>query len=292
MLKLSNLKKITVLTLVLISFNAINLSANEVTAKTGLVNFLQKRYGSNPMIQNFKAEISTSAKIESASGWYGFAVTLSGLYNNKGSYQPFSERQTFFTNGEVFTPDLISLKNGRDLKSLLAPKVTEKHYNSHNLLFGSATSKHKIVIFSDPLCPYCQRTVPQLLLYVKQYPKTFAVYYYHLPLEQIHPASVPLTKLMRMAQDKNNPNAVISGYYTQIDAKSNDINKIIAKFNELTGSKITKAEFESQKNVLDGSIKHDKIVANELAVRGTPTIYFDGEKTNSRDFYRSVKVVD
>jgi protein-disulfide isomerase len=157
-------------------------------------------------------------------------------------------------------------------------------------VFGNENAKHKIVIFSDPLCPYCQRSIPPLLDYVKKYPKTFAVYYYHLPLERIHPAAVTLTKAMTVATNKGNPDAIARGYSAKVGAKEGSNKVILEAFNRATGMKL------ELKDVLNADVskhlEHDREVATELMVNSTPTIFFDGKKDVSREAYKHVKTVD
>ena len=157
------------------------------------------------------------------------------------------------------------------------------------MLIGDKNAPNKIVIFSDPLCPYCQRTIPAMLEYVKQFPKTFAVYYYHLPLERIHPASVPLTKLMYMAQVRNDINGVISAYRVPLNPKETDEVKVLEAFNKTTGLKYIQTDLKNQN--AEKTIEQDKIIASELDVRGTPIIYLNGEKTGG-EFYKNIKPID
>jgi protein-disulfide isomerase len=71
----------------------------------------------------------------------------------------------------------------------IAPEFKSEFYKKSNLISGDENSKHKVAIFSDPLCPFCKKFVPQAMEYMKKYPKEFALYYYHLPLATLHPAA-------------------------------------------------------------------------------------------------------
>ena len=267
-----------------LSVVATSLLSGAVSSESKLSNFLKDRYSNNPNIKNLQVQVIDSRIIPNSSKWKGIKLKLSGKYTGK----PFSENQIFFTDGKNFTENLTSL-NGKDWKTIFTPRIQAKHYSKSNLLFGSENSKHKIVIFSDPLCPYCQRSVPALLDYVKKYPKTFAVYYYHLPLERMHPASTTLTKLMYLAQIRGDKDAVSKAYFSKVSAKEYSANKIVDAFNKATGLNYTLAEANSKIVLAEAS--HDKDVAKELEVRGTPTIFLDGSKTGG-EFYKSVKKVD
>jgi thioredoxin-related protein len=276
------------------------------SAEDKLVSFLQDRFGQNPNIKNLSVKILESKDVPNSQPtwkgndvrpdyprqwllWKAVKVNITGHFQQNGRTVPINEKQVFFTDGNNFTSDLISL-NGEEWKKLFEPKVNVKHYKKENLISGSENSKHKIVIFSDPLCPYCQRSVPPMLEYVSKYPKTFAVYYYHLPLERIHPAAVTITRLMRVAQNSGNFGVVSSGYKTDVNGKESDQEKIVAQFNKATGLKLTLQD-SLKKEIVD-AVNEDVHIANDLEVRGTPTIFLDGDKSKRRDFYLHIKTVD
>jgi glutaredoxin len=274
-----------------------------------LISFLQNRFGQNPNIQKLTIKLVDSKSIPNSQPvwrgnkvspeypkpwllWRAVKVQITGIFQQHGKVVPISEKQIFFTDGNNFTSDLISL-NGEDWKKLFQPKITLKHYNKSNLISGSEKSAHKIIIFSDPLCPFCQRNVPQLLEEVAKYPKTFAVYYYHLPLTKIHPASLIVTRLMKLAQNENKSNSVniiINGYKLAINSREQDNEKIVRAFNRATKLNLKLADILAKKIV--DEVQSDINTANELEVRGTPTIYFDGNKIKRKDFYKQVKIID
>jgi thiol:disulfide interchange protein DsbC len=282
-------KKFAVLLLTAL-FSA-SLSANCFKDKEQkLTSFLKSKYSNNPKITNLKIDVIASKDVpNSYSLWKGYKVKFSGMFNRgQGQIVPFSENQVFFTDGCNFTDNLTST-DGEDWKTLFEPKIEAKHYSATHRISGNASSKYKIVIFSDPLCPYCQRSVPPLLDYVKNYPKTFAVYYYHLPLESIHPAAVPLTRLMYIAQIRGQVDAISKAYFSKVSSKERDEKKVVDAFNSATGLKYTVQDVNNALAIK--SINSDRAVANELDVRGTPTIYLDGKKVHG-DFYKDIQKVD
>jgi predicted DsbA family dithiol-disulfide isomerase len=280
------LSSIQVLALSLATTNL--LSAGSTNPDTELTNALFKRFSQNPNIKELKIDVVEKQIIPNSRSWTGIKLKLSGKFNQNGNVVPFSENQIFFTDGENFSDNLTSL-DGKDWNTLFTPQISSKHYDLKHLAFGNFNAPNKIVIFSDPLCPYCQRTVPALLDYVKKYPKTFAVFYYHLPLERIHPAAVTLTKLMYMAQVKGDKDAIIDGYSVDVDPRETDDMKILEAFNNATGLNYKKADVLNI--IAVNEIEEDKKIANELEVRGTPTIYLNGEKTGG-DFYKKVKIIE
>jgi len=276
------------------------------SAEDRLISFLEDRFGQNPNIKNLSVKIVESRDIPNSQPtwkgndvrpnypkpwflWKAVKVEIRGVFKQNGKTVPINEKQIFFTDGNNFTSDLISL-DGQEWKKLFEPKISLKHYRKENIISGSESSKHKIVIFSDPLCPYCQRSIPPMLEYVSKYPKTFAVYYYHLPLERIHPAAITITRLMRVAQNSGNFGVVSSGYSTKVSGKESNQEKIVEEFNKATGLKLTLQE-SLKKDVVE-AVKEDMAIANDLEIRGTPTIFIDGEKSKRRDFYLHIKTVD
>jgi predicted DsbA family dithiol-disulfide isomerase len=264
-------------------------SACFVDHEEKLSQFLQKKYENLPHILKLDISVLDSKVVPNSYGlWKGVKVKLSGQAKHKGKIVPFSEPNIFFTDGCNFTNTLSSL-DGEDWASLFEPKIEQKHYSQNHLISGTISSKHKIVVFSDPLCPYCKMNVPPMLDYVKQYPQTFAVYYYHLPLDSIHPAAVELTRLMYMAQVQGKFDAISKAYNSDVSARERDVNKIVEAFNKATGLQFTTQYAENPLAVK--SVNHDRDVASELDVRGTPTIYLDGKKVYG-NFYETIEKVE
>ena len=99
----------------------------------------------------------------------------------------------FFSDGKYIALELIDSETGKSLKDLVTPNLTEKYYDKSKLIAGNHNAKDKIVIFSDPLCPFCKDYVPDVIKYVNKNSDTIALYYYNFPL-MIHPAATPLSK--------------------------------------------------------------------------------------------------
>jgi len=72
------------------------------------------------------------------------------------------------------------------VKSQLKPDLDPNIYDDKHLIAGDKDAKHKLVVFSDPQCPFCKEIVPNMYKIVKEYPKRFALYYYHMPLLRLH----------------------------------------------------------------------------------------------------------
>ncbi|NOQ31832.1 MAG: thioredoxin domain-containing protein [Helicobacteraceae bacterium] len=249
--------------------------------------FLKNSIGKNPNIVKFKVDVLSRQKLDAPKGWEAVIVELDADAKMGGTVRAIKQKMIYFTKGKFITPDLIDIRNGKNLKETITPKFKNSYYNSKNLISGYANSKHKVVIFSDPLCPYCRQAVPEAINYMKKYPKEFAVYYYHLPLAALHPAAVTLVKAAIVAEQKGLKNVVLRLYKVETGANSKPQVALNA-FNKLFRTKITLKDIKSSKVLKH--YKHDENVAASLMVNGTPTFFFDGKKDRRKNLYKKVKI--
>jgi len=250
--------------------------------------FLQKSIGKNPNVSNLSIKVVDQQPLKELKGWDAFTVQLSATVKQGAQSRPITQRMVYFGNGDIITPDLTNMKTGQNLKDSIAPKFKAEFYTPQNLIYGNANAKHKVAIFSDPLCPFCRKFVPEAVNYMKQYPETFAVYYYHLPLESLHPAAVALTKAALVVEHQGRKNTVLDMYTVEIDAHEKSEQKILDAFNKKLGTKVTLKDIHSKS--VEAQAAFDKNVVSAMMVAGTPTIFFDGKKDQSKKKYKQVKV--
>ena len=62
---------------------------------------------------------------------------------------------------------------------------------------------------------------------MKKYPEKFAIYYFHRPLEAIHPASLPLVKAAIAAELKGYKDVVLKLYDVKVSSREKNVNKIL-----------------------------------------------------------------
>jgi protein-disulfide isomerase len=203
--------------------------------------------------------------------------------------QKISQRSIYYVGGGVITADLYDLSTGKKLSDTVSPEFNTKYYDEAHHLFGDKDAAHKVVIFSDPLCPFCRTFVPKALSYMKKYSKTFAVYYYHFPLRSLHPAAVPLVEAALVAESKGHKNVVEGLYKVEVGGREPNVQKIITAFNKVQGTKIKVQDLGSAD--MKKHLEHDMKVAQEHLVNGTPTVFFDGKKDASKQKYKSVKII-
>lgn len=254
-----------------------------------VVSFLQKGIGSNPNIISLDIKVVDTIDLEKPKGWQAYIVELSGKAKRGDQEQPISQRSIYFVGEGLITSDLYDLKSGQKLNASVSPVFKEKYYDKAHLLFGNADAQHKVVIFSDPLCPFCRSFVPEALAYMKPYPKSFAVYYYHFPLVSLHPAAVPLVKAAIAAELQGEKDVVMSLYKAEVNGRETDVQKILDAFNRVAKTKLSLKEITASQ--VEQHLAHDMSVAQEHLVNGTPTMFLDGKVDPGKTKYKSVKLL-
>jgi len=166
------------------------------TLDSSALAFEKKRFSKNSRIK-IKSVTIYLKKETAVKGWYGYVFNIKA---NVGKEKNIVAKDIIFTNGIVAAPDLIDMKTGKSLKNYLNPKLSSKYYNKEHLIAGNENAKNRLVIFSDPLCPFCIDYVPEVIKYVKKNHNNIALYYYHFPLLRLHPVADTITKAMDAAK--------------------------------------------------------------------------------------------
>ncbi|MEA3420023.1 MAG: DsbA family protein [Campylobacterota bacterium] len=247
-----------------------------------LIKYFKKFIVNNPSVKVTGVEILDKRTIEGHPGWEVYLTNMKLKHNGKAASAP----QTVFVKDGLATSMLVNIKTGTNYAKDMKPKVPAALYNDAHLLFGNKDAKHKILIFSDPQCPFCMEVVPEMMKAAKKYPETFALYYYHLPLMRIHPVSGILTRVMYVAQHKGNSDEVIKLYSLKIDPRETNVDKVLAAVKKQSGFVVTKTEIE--KKAVKDAMKSDENAAAKMMVSGTPTVYVDGEWDKARNKYESL----
>ncbi|MBL0721756.1 MAG: thioredoxin domain-containing protein [Sulfurovum sp.] len=262
---------------------------NAGMSESELTDFYKQFIVKNPAIEVVSTKIIEKQKIPDAKDWEVYLtkmnIEVKGEVEGKETIKKISVPQTVFSNGDLVTPVLMNKKTGHNYINDFKPSMSDSFYNKEHLIFGNKDAKHKIVIFSDPQCPFCQEIVPEIFKSVRRFPKTFALYYYHMPLLRIHPVSDILTRIMVVAQHKDDINAIVKLYSLKIAPNETNVDKVIAAVTKHSGFTVTKAEIDDKK--IKDIIAGDEASAVEMMVTGTPTIYFDGKWDKNRNKYKS-----
>lgn len=255
---------------------------------TEVVQFLKKGIGNNPNISNLDVDISSKQKVPGLSGWQAYFVSIEADVKQGAENRHINQNGTYFVNGDIVAPELVNLKTGERLNDTMAPGFNSTYYAKANLISGDVNAIHQVAIFSDPLCPFCRRYVPEAVAYMAKYPKTFAVYYYHFPLAQLHPAAVALTKAAIAAEQNGVEDVTLKMYQVEIDPNEKNEQKIIDAFNKACKTKLSVADLRRPSVVKQ--FEFDQKAVRTMMVNGTPTVFFDGQKDSKKMKYKDVKV--
>jgi len=247
--------------------------------------FLEDAISDNRNIDNVEIKVVDTIEVEQLENWNAYVVDIKATL--KKDKRKIKQKMVWFSDGKVITKELNMLLSGDSLSDLIKPSFKEEYYKKENLIYGNADAKYKIAIFSDPLCPFCRRFVPNAIKEMKEQPEQFAIYYYHFPLPAIHPASVTLVKAAIIAELQGHKDVTLNLYNVKVKAKEKNIGKILKEFNKVMHTNIKSADLKS-KNVL-ARYESDLDIANNLMVGGTPTMFFNGVLDKTKKKYQKVK---
>jgi len=257
----------------------ITLSANELPTQKDIIKFVKRSIIRNPRIKVNEVKIVESRVDKRIPDWTVFFATMRLNFQGKDINAPL----VLFANDHLITTELYDYKTKTEYSKIIKPTLPKDIYNDKHLLMGHKDAKHKIVVFSDPQCPFCQDVMPDIFKAVKEHPDTFALYYYHLPLKRLHPVSDTLTKVMHVAQNQGKIDMVTKMYDLKINIRETDEDKILKKIEKQFGYKLTKEQI-NKKEVKD-ALKADEDMAARMMISGTPTVYLDGKWDKLRDGY-------
>ncbi|HIQ28392.1 MAG TPA: DsbA family protein [Sulfurovum sp.] len=260
----------------------VTLNASSVPDNKKLVKYIKKSVVKNPQVKVKGLTLIESKTHKDLPGWIILLTTMDLEYQGKEIHAP----ETMFVKDGLITGHLINLKTGNDYRDNIKPTVPASFYDDAHLLLGNKDAKHKVLIFSDPQCPFCQEVVPEIFKAAKENPTKIAVYYYHLPLLRIHPVSDVLTRVMHVAQHEGKADVVEKLYSLKIDVKETDTAKILAAVKAHSGYVVSEEKVNAKK--VKEAVKADEVAASKMMVGGTPTIYIDGEWDKMRDGYKKL----
>jgi len=250
-----------------------------------VVNFEKTRVAQNPNVKVNDVKVNTKKELP-LSGWNGYILDVQANVQGK----EINVKDILFSDGKYIALDLIDSKTGKSLKDVVTPNLTAKYYDKSKLIAGNHNAKDKIVIFSDPLCPFCIDYVPDVINYVNKNSDNVALYYYHFPLIGLHPAAAPLAKIIEVAKSKGLKDVELKTYQINWEpyftAKSTDEKKILEAFNKEFKTDIKLEEINTKE--VNENLQKDMLMGEEVMVQGTPTIFVNGVKDSSRQKYETL----
>ncbi|MDN5100852.1 thioredoxin domain-containing protein [Aliarcobacter butzleri] len=261
------------------------LSASLFANDSTVVDFERKRVAQNPNVKVKDVKVNTKKDLPLA-GWNGYILDVEAIVQEKS----LKVKDILFSNGDYIALDLIDAKTGKSLKDLVTPNLTSNYYDKTKLIAGNHNAKDKIVVFSDPLCPFCMEYIPEVINYVNKNSDSIALYYYAFPLVQIHPASEALSKIIEVAKNKGVKDIELKAYKTDWETyfspKENDEKKILEAFNKELKTNIKLEEIASKD--INEKLSKDMSMGEEVMVTGTPTIFVNGVKDTTRELYKTL----
>ncbi|RZV17628.1 DsbA family protein [Aliarcobacter butzleri] len=261
------------------------LSASLFANDSTVVDFEKKRVAQNPNVKVKDVKVNTKKDLPLA-GWNGYILDVEAIVQEKS----LKVKDILFSNGDYIALDLIDAKTGKSLKDLVTPNLASNYYDKTKLIAGNHNAKDKIVVFSDPLCPFCMEYIPEVINYVNKNSDSIALYYYAFPLVQIHPASEALSKIIEVAKNKGVKDIELKAYKTDWETyfspKENDEKKILEAFNKELKTNIKLEEIASKD--INEKLSKDMSMGEEVMVTGTPTIFVNGVKDTTRELYKTL----
>ena len=249
-----------------------------------IVDFEKKRISQNPNVEVKSIKINTKKELP-LNGWYGYILDVEANVQGKS----INAKDILFSDGKYISLELIDSETGKSLKDLVTPNLTDNFHDKSKLIAGNHNAKDKIVIFSDPLCPFCKDYVPDVIKYVNKNKDSIALYYYNFPLS-IHPAATPLSKLIEVAKHKGIKDAELKAYEIDwepyFDVKTTDEKKILEAFNKEFKTNIKVEEIST--NEIKALIEKDITMGEEVMVAGTPTIFVNKVKDSTKLKYETL----
>jgi len=265
----------------LISTVLLNSILFAVSTQDRVLRYEKHRISNNPTITLKKIKLQFTKKLKD--NWVGYVFNIDLQIHGKD----INVNDVLFSDGKYIVEDLRKI-NGYSFKKNMHPTLDSKFYNDKYLIAGNKNAQHKIVMFSDPLCPICTGEVPQIIKDVQSHPNTLALYYITMPLD-MHPTARVISKATQIAKEQGIKNIEYKVYTAKLNRffdpyKNRDKQKSLDAFNKVLGTKITMEQIKSKK--LTQFIRENLKLSQEALVNGTPTLFFDGEIDTQRDKYK------
>lgn len=156
-----------------------------------------------------------------------------------------------YSKKHIIIGRLINIQTKEDLTKKSIIEVSKVDVSSipleNSIEMGASNAKHKIIVFTDPQCPFCKKLHEQLHVLVKDR-SDIAVNIILFPLVKIHPDSHKVSETIMCSKKP-------------IDA----LDKFFAD-----GKKDTNDSKCDKKKIIDANIE----LAGKLGITGTPTVVF------------------
>ena len=260
-------------------------STKEERVEKNLIEYVKRAINVNKDFKLQDIRVQQAKELDKLPGWKVYFLDID-LEMTKKKKEIMTVHDKIFSNGTFIVRDFVNIINKGSLKDKMAPDLDASFYKKDHLLYGNPDAKMKIVAFSDPICPFCQTYIPELLKAAKENPDKIALYYYHFPLTMLHKEAPTIIKATLVAEQQGVKDVIEKVYAAKFAMDIDDDKKILKAFNKAMGTKITEKDINNQKILMHYS--EDLEAAGKLMIGGTPTIYVDGKKDFSRSKYKEI----
>jgi protein-disulfide isomerase len=164
------------------------------------------------------------------------------------------------------------------------PEDMNKVYNlpvGISSVLGDPNAPVTITEFSDFQCPFCARFYSAIKDVLAAYPGKVRVVIKNFPLP-FHPNARPAAKLAMAANEQGKFQGMMEALLSNGGDVSDASIKDYAKKLGLNYDKLM-ADYKNKDAQWEKQIQDDMQLAAQADVRGTPTFYLNGRKTNARD---------
>ena len=269
------------LSLAVITTLSLNAASDEDDVKSYIKDYMVK----NDQVKVTSVDIIEKKLLDDPKGWEVYFVNIhANVKKSPTVFDKVTVPETLFVKDGFSTPVLINMETGEDYKKTMKPELKPEIYNEKHLIAGDKNAKHKLVVFSDPQCPFCKSIIPEVYAAVKANPDVFSLYYYHFPLLRIHPVSDIISRAMLVEQNKGNNDKIIEMYSFKVDPREVNATKVLADLNKQYKLNITEEQINTDE--IQKEIMFDKDMSTKSMISGTPTIYLDGQWDPSRTKYK------
>ena len=247
-----------------------------------ILDFTKKQISQNKRVTLKDISVTSKKVVPNVSGWTAYLLKLDLTFNG----QDVSVNEIVFSDGNIIAQNLFDINSGDSLRDSVLPDVDASHYRADRLIAGTHGATNKIVVFSDPMCPFCMDIVPEVIKFVKSHEKEFALYYYHFPIETIHPQSVAIIKAAIVATKNGEKDVVERVYQSEFTPKGIDDKASLEQFNKQLKTAIKLEDIQNPEVLTH--YQEDIDIASKLMISGTPTVFVNGKRDKTKEAYKGL----
>ncbi len=152
---------------------------------------------------------------------------------------------------------------------------------THTPIIGQKNAPVTIVAFTDFQCPFCARFHAPMIEAIKANPGKANYMIKNYPLS-FHPMAKPAAKAALAAGEQGKYAEMATALLENNQNLGEELFKKLAKDIGLNVDKFWK-DYQGKDAQWEKYIQDDIDLGNQVQVRGTPTFYINGRKTNARD---------